>query len=650
MIGGKEHVSDLNALLAGMSDEYYELKEAISQSSGKLEEMYDIMQDTVQGKMASLSSKLEAIGLKFYDAFEKPIKAILDRLIELSDWFLKLPDSVVVAIGIIGGIVVVLVPVLLMIGMIANAISNMVSLWGMVQTAMIGMEIAIAPILAIVGAIVALGVALVVAYNKCEWFRNVVNETFAFIKDFVLQMWDEITKAVQNFVDFATPYVQAFLSAMSQWWTETKANIVNMWVEFQAWFAPYWETIKDVLSTVWEGIKTVFNDAIEIIVKGVKDHFNRLKEFWEEHGETIIDLFTTVWNAIETVFTTVIEGIKNFVTTKFEFLKKFWEEHGENIKTIFKAVWDAIKFIFETVISKISEHIVNNFRKIAEWWETWGEDVKHGFSVLWDVVCAIFETAWNIITGKCQMALDIIGGIIDVIAKLIKGDFAGAFESAKETIKKVVDTICGLVQNIINAWNGIGDKIAGFFSGIGDKIAKQFSGLGDKIMNMFPSWLRTLIGGGNPFKSMVSNAVNSLTGMFRSVEAPKGKQTEMVATVSIPSPYGLMDNIAKHDINYGRDAYANSAYISSSSADSRNFVSNLGSPKESILNLNGIDQLVNQNNQLINLLTQFISNQQDSGFTITVEHMEVKDKSDIRSIAREMEELRKLQVLARGGV
>lgn len=73
-IGGKTQMDTLQALLAGVSNEYTALKDDIDGSAGALDEMSTTMKDNLAGDLKSLESNLEAVKLTVYDSIEDPFR------------------------------------------------------------------------------------------------------------------------------------------------------------------------------------------------------------------------------------------------------------------------------------------------------------------------------------------------------------------------------------------------------------------------------------------------------------------------------------------------------------------------------------------------------------------------------------------------
>lgn len=93
MIGGKEQVDTLNAMLSGLNGEYTSLKAEISAADGALEEMATTMQANTKGSIKELQSKLESVAITLGDKLLPYANDFLDTVKEWVDWFANLNDE-----------------------------------------------------------------------------------------------------------------------------------------------------------------------------------------------------------------------------------------------------------------------------------------------------------------------------------------------------------------------------------------------------------------------------------------------------------------------------------------------------------------------------------------------------------------------------
>lgn len=92
-IGGKTQLDTLNMLLNGLGSQYDTLSGKINNCSGVTEEMYDIMNNTAEGNIQALKSKLEALGIQLGDKLIPRVNDLIDKLSDLIEWFSNLDEG-----------------------------------------------------------------------------------------------------------------------------------------------------------------------------------------------------------------------------------------------------------------------------------------------------------------------------------------------------------------------------------------------------------------------------------------------------------------------------------------------------------------------------------------------------------------------------
>lgn len=81
-IGGKTQMDTLQALLAGMNEEYTDLNETISNSDGVLMSTAKTMQDNFNGAVTEAKSALEGLGISIYDTFSDDLTSGIRKVTE----------------------------------------------------------------------------------------------------------------------------------------------------------------------------------------------------------------------------------------------------------------------------------------------------------------------------------------------------------------------------------------------------------------------------------------------------------------------------------------------------------------------------------------------------------------------------------------
>ena len=165
------------------------------------------------------------------------------------------------------------------------------------------------PIGLVIAALVALGAAVVVAYNKSEKFREIVTNAWNKIKE----VWDTVSSI------------------------------------FKPAFEAFWDGIKVVFQTAWDLISGYFKTVIGII----QDVFRIFKSVftgdWRGVWDGIKNLFSNAWNNIFGIFTTTI----NNILSKFGFGRDALARIWDNISSKVSSVWDGITGMIKGAINGI---------------------------------------------------------------------------------------------------------------------------------------------------------------------------------------------------------------------------------------------------------------------------------------------------------
>ena len=147
------------------------------------------------------------------------------------------------------------------------------------------------PITLIIIGITALIAAIVLLWNKCDWFRNLVMEMFESLK-IAWNVTIEVFKIIwQAFVDT---------------WNVVVEGIKNIWNSVCNFFKTTWDSIVNSIKAVWEGFKNIFfsiGNSISSIWSGLT---NTISSVWEN----VVSGVKNAWNGIISPFQSVVNSIK----------------------------------------------------------------------------------------------------------------------------------------------------------------------------------------------------------------------------------------------------------------------------------------------------------------------------------------------------
>ena len=165
------------------------------------------------------------------------------------------------------------------------------------------------PVGFIIGAIVAVVAILVVLYNKCSWFRNMVNAVFKALGSAIKAVWNGIKAAAMAVWNAIVSFIRSRVEAQKAQ-MRTIANVAKT----------VWNAIKAAAIAVWNAIKT----AAMALWNGIKAGITAVGSFFKTTWEGIKGAAIAVWNGIKSAFDAVVGGLKSAISGVVKFFTDKW--------------------------------------------------------------------------------------------------------------------------------------------------------------------------------------------------------------------------------------------------------------------------------------------------------------------------------------
>src|SRR5690606_3461395 len=292
-IFGKEAMSGALSIINASASDYEKLTAAINSSEGAANKMAAEMEDNLLGSITSLKSAFEGLMIGIGDPLKDTIRSIADSIRNVLTWFNGLSESTKKTISIITAITTALGliagPLLLLIGFIPQIIVGFQAL-STVFAAVTG------PVGLTIAAIVGVIAAMVIAYKKVEWFRNMVNDAWAWIKEASIVAFEAVRNFVIAVIDDIVAFAVPILDQFKQFWADNGEQILSyvklyldlVWEHIKlvvghikALFELAWPIISGAVKIAWESIKFVVQTRIDYILGIVQTILAILRGDWE---------------------------------------------------------------------------------------------------------------------------------------------------------------------------------------------------------------------------------------------------------------------------------------------------------------------------------------------------------------------------------
>lgn len=312
------------------------------------------------------------------------------------------------------------------------------------------------PLAKVVIAITAVVTAIVLLYNNCEWFRNMVSGLFEWIKTTVANVATTVTT----------------------WFENVKTSLSNIWT-----------SISTTITTAWNTIKNVAQVGVMFIVELVKGAFTLItlpfSFIWENCKTTI----TTAWNAIKTTVSTAINNVKTTITTILN-----------AIHTTFSSIFNAIKSVVSTTINTVKTNITTVFNAI-----------KSTISTVLNTVKSSISSAFNTIKSTISTIVNSVKSTVSNVFNSIKSAISSAVNSAKSTVSSVFNAIKSAITKPINSAKS---TVSSVFNGIKSTISSAVNSAKSTVTSVFNKIKSAMTSPITAAKNTISSLINSIKSKF----------------------------------------------------------------------------------------------------------------------------------------
>lgn len=306
------------------------------------------------------------------------------------------------------------------------------------------------PISLIVVAIAALVAALVLAYNKSETFRGIIEAAWSGIQTVIgvvvdwfqtyllpvfEAVWEGIKIAVWVVVTAIAVYIEAFKAVLQgiadfiltyvwpyiqQAWDGIKAGAQVLWGYMQQ----AWDGIKAAIQAVSDWVSSYIVPALGAAWNGIKAGADLL---WSG--------IQAAWGGIKAAAATVVSWFQSYVQPGLDAVWKGIKAGADLLLSGIRSVWDGIKLAASTVVS---------------WFQSYVQPV---LTATWNTITASARAFGSAISSVWNGIKSTISSVVSWMTSTVQSSMtsvANGVKSAFTTMKSGLETI----------WNGVKGVVA----------------------------------------------------------------------------------------------------------------------------------------------------------------------------------------------
>lgn len=503
----KKVMPALNGMINGLKQNMPAIKEAFATVFGAIGDAFAALEPTFNNVMKIIMPIGEVVGIMLVGAFkalEVVIAPILNGFTSILATVTQWEGFVPVMTGLVAGflaykaaLLATNAPMLLMI-----ARTNLLAF----ATGALNAIMALNPIALIIGALVALGVAFYLAYQKSETFRNVVNGLWEGLKNIVGGVIDWFATNIPIWIENIKAAWQGFKDWFSELWNGTIEGAKALWQGLCDWFNNLFTTTVEGAKSIWQGLGDWFNGLWTSTVEGAKSLWQSLGDFFSNLWNGIVLFAQMAWNGFIAFLTGLFTGAIAMITGIRNGISSFFVMLWTNIVAFVSPIVQGFIAGILAFMSSLYTGIMMLLQPVFDFFVSTWENIKLA-------VLSIVALFLNLLTGNMEGAkIGLLG-----IWTAFKDQCIAVFTLFKDLAMTVwsafttgVTTIVEALKNgVMTAWTFLKDWSIAIFNALKDAAVASWEFLKTSVVTIVTTLRDAVVNGWNALKDGVINLVNA---------------------------------------------------------------------------------------------------------------------------------------------
>ncbi|MBD5632448.1 MAG: phage tail tape measure protein [Clostridia bacterium] len=526
---GREAMSGFLALMTAAPKDIDKLNEAISNCNGSAKDMADTMNDNLSGQITLLKSQLEALAIQFITLIMPYLKQGVEWLSKLCTWISGLDDGTKKMILTIAGIAAAAGPVLTIFGKGVTLIGTLISAGGKLVSGIGGVisvgktlfaggtkivtgigslvaklgggllpALAAVPgpvwiVIAVIGALVAAGVALYKNWDE--------------VKEFASRAWDAVCGVIGTAAEKIKGFFQGIADFIGNNWQGILLLIVNPIAGGFKLLYDNCETFRNFIDGFFGNIRNKYHEMVDGIKQKTSEMKDEIVNKYHEIKDRAVEKFEEMKESAVAKFTALKDG----AAEKIEELRTKAAEKIQNLKDSAVTHFEELREKTSAKVSELKEKVVTDFHelkeqaaeKVADLKEKWGQRFEEAREKIVSEVTELKERSTEKINEFKESAVARISEFKD-----------NAVNKFHEFKNESVSRLQEVAQKGVEGFNSIKEKGSAAIETLRNTAASKFSEMGSTIHDKFNAVGEKIVGTFTKCRETVRDIVEKVKGFF----------------------------------------------------------------------------------------------------------------------------------------
>lgn len=522
-VAGQEAQKGLLAILNQGSAAYEELEGRIKNCNGTASDMAQNMESGLGGSLRSLRSSVEGASIVIGEKLAPYIEKAAQKIKEFTQWFQNLDAGTQETIVKMGMLLAAIGPVLSILGKGISVIGNIISagsklaggvktvisagskLTGGIKTvvsvgsklisgaklvigAFTGLNPVVLAVVAAIGAVVGIGVAL---YKNWDTIKEKAHE----LGEKISQKWEDVKQWTSDLKDSVVEKWNNIKDGISNAAKNAKEAVAGKFKELKENASARIEELKENASTKFRELKEKASSRIEELKENASTKFRELKE---NASNRIEELKGNALSRIKELKENSVAKFKELKENASNHIKELKEDTSAKLRELKENAVTRFTEMRENASAKVTEmreNVVTNFtnlkeqagQSISDLKERWGQHFETAREKIVSEVKELKEKAASNITqfkdSAVQHFKEFRESAVSSLAKVAQTGVEG-FGSLRD---KGIDAVKNLASTAASRFVEMGTSVHEKFSSVGEKITGTFSKCQEKVKSIVDS-------------------------------------------------------------------------------------------------------------------------------------------------------------------